>query len=146
MKISTKGRYGLRALVDLAAQTEGEPIPLIHIANRQNISLNYLEQVFGSLRKANIVKSVKGANGGYFLSRGAESITVKEILEVLEGVFTITDGESKDSGDYIKMAIQKLVWDRIDKEVNQFLEGTTLQQLVAEYNHLRNIEDIMYFI
>ena len=81
MKVSTKGRYGLRALVDMAANSQEGPISLIQTAKRQNISLNYLEQVFGVLRKAGIVVSVKGAGGGYKLAKSAECITVKEILE-----------------------------------------------------------------
>ena len=85
MKISTKGRYGLRALVDMAANSGEEAVSLTLIAKRQNLSLNYLEQVFGILRKAGIVVSVKGAGGGYRLAKDAAGITVKEILEALEG-------------------------------------------------------------
>lgn len=69
MKISTKGRYGLRALADLAGHDNGEPIALASIAQRQKLSLNYLEQVFSVLRKAGIVKSLKGVNGGYRLAK-----------------------------------------------------------------------------
>ena len=77
MKVSTKGRYGLRAMVDMAANSKEGPTSLVQTAKRQNISLNYLEQVFGILRKAGIVVSVKGAGGGYKLSRSAADITVK---------------------------------------------------------------------
>ena len=69
MKVSTKGRYGLRALVDLTVSTIDAPVPLADIAGRQNISLNYLEQVFGQLRRAGIVRSIKGSGGGYRLER-----------------------------------------------------------------------------
>ena len=74
MKVSTKGRYGLRALVDLAAYSEKGKIPLSEIAKRQNLSLNYLEQMFGILRRAGIVKSAKGPSGGYMLARDALSL------------------------------------------------------------------------
>ncbi len=97
MKISTKGRYGLRALADLAAYSQGEPIALAMVAARQKISLNYLEQVFGQLRKAGLVRSIKGPSGGYLLAKPAKDITVKEILEVLEGplpAITTRDTES----------------------------------------------------
>lgn len=80
MKVSTRGRYGLRALVDMTIHSNNAPVSLVQVANRQKISLNYLEQVFGTLRKAGIVVSVKGAGGGYKLARDAESITVKEVL------------------------------------------------------------------
>lgn len=92
MKVSTRGRYGLRALVDMTIHSNNAPVSLVQVANRQKISLNYLEQVFGTLRKAGIVVSVKGAGGGYKLARDAESITVKEVLEALEGTFSIIDG------------------------------------------------------
>ena len=75
MKVSTRGRYGLRALVDMTIHSNNAPVSLVQVANRQKISLNYLEQVFGTLRKAGIVVSVKGAGGGYKLARDAESIT-----------------------------------------------------------------------
>lgn len=144
MKVSTKGRYGLRALVDLAVNTVDTPVPLADIAGRQKISLNYLEQVFGQLRRAGIVRSIKGAGGGYRLAKGAEQITVKEILEVLEGPFSIVES-SESSADPLQRAIRNLVWDEIDRQVNRFLENTTLCDLAREYEKSRQ-EEIMYFI
>lgn len=147
MKISTKGRYGLRALVDLSANAKEEPIALAMIAKRQNLSLNYLEQVFGTLRKAHIVKSIKGAGGGYLLAKDSSSITVKEVFEALEGSFSIADSnDSEDEQDYIKQAIKSLVWNHIDKAVNGFLEDTTLEKLVNEYNQLKQSGNEMYYI
>lgn len=146
MKISTKGRYGLRALVDMSANSQDGPISLIHTAKRQNISLNYLEQVFGMLRKAGIVISVKGAGGGYMLARSAGSITVKEILEALEGELSIVDKTSDDKQDAIHCAIQELVWDEIDKQVNEFLGHRTLEQLVQEYRENLDYKSNMYYI
>ena len=129
MKISTKGRYGLRALVDLAGHDNGEPIALASIAQRQKLSLNYLEQVFSVLRKAGIVKSLKGVNGGYRLAKKADDITVKEVLEVLEGKFSIVD----EYADDVQEAIKTLVWDQINTRVNQLLEEKTLKQLMASF-------------
>lgn len=131
MKISTRGRYGLRALVDLAKHDKGEPIALSSIAERQKLSLNYLEQVFGFLRKAEIVRSIKGASGGYCLGRSAGEITVKEVLEVLEGKFSIVDkGGDNIHSDEVEQAIDSLVWDRINHQVNTLLENRTLEQLM----------------
>lgn len=146
MKVSTKGRYGLRALADMAAQTNQAPVPLAAIAKRQNISLNYLEQVFGQLRKAGILKSVKGPNGGYLLAREAKDIRVKEILEVLEGPFSIVDQTETEDMDALQKAIKSLVWDEIDKQVNEFLESRTLSQLAEEYQGLKQGEDMMFYI
>lgn len=147
MKISTKGRYGLRALTDLAAHIEGEPISLASVAKRQNLSLNYLEQVFGTLRKAGIVKSIKGPQGGYLLTREASKITVQEILEALEGKFSIVDtGTEQAEMDAVEKAIQELVWSQIDEKVNLFLSERTLSQLVEEYRQQKEGEEMMYYI
>ena len=85
MRISTKGKYGLRAMVDLAVHSADSPIPLSSIAERQDLSLGYMEQVFSVLRKAGLVKSIKGAQGGYILAEDAASITVGDVLRALEG-------------------------------------------------------------
>ena len=146
MKISTKGRYGLRARVDMAVYAEEEPISLIQVANRQKISLNYLEQVFGTLRRAGIVVSIKGASGGYKLARDAQSITVREILEALEGEFSIIDRHTGEEPDAVQRAIAELVWDEIDRQVNTFLSERTLAQLVSEYQKNLDYNANMYYI
>ena len=146
MKLSTKGRYGLRALVDLAANEAGEAVSLAQTAKRQKLSLNYLEQVFGMLRRAGIVVGVKGSNGGFRLARSMDDITVKEILEALEGKFSIADGTGEDGQDPVQNALRDLLWDEIDRKINQFLREKTLGSLVREYR--RNLEKgtIMYYI
>ena len=146
MKLSTKGRYGLRALVDLAANEAGEAVSLAQTAKRQKLSLNYLEQVFGMLRRAGIVVGVKGSNGGFRLARSMDDITVKEILEALEGKLSIADGAGEDTQDPVQNALRDLLWDEIDRKINQFLREKTLGSLVREYR--RNLEKgtIMYYI
>ena len=146
MKLSTKGRYGLRALGDLAANEAGEAVSLAQTAKRQKLSLNYLEQVFGMLRRAGIVVGVKGSNGGFRLARSMDDITVKEILEALEGKFSIADGAGEDTQDPVQNALRDLLWDEIDRKINQFLREKTLGSLVREYR--RNLEKgtIMYYI
>ena len=147
MKISTKGRYGLRALADLAVYSQGEPIALAMVAARQKISLNYLEQVFGQLRKAGLVRSIKGPSGGYLLAKPAKDITVKEILEVLEGPFSIVGEDIDRSGqDAMQLAIKSLVWDEIDARINEFMEKRTLEHLVNEYRSYQDSQDMMYYI
>lgn len=146
MKVSTKGRYGLRAMVDMAANSQEGPISLVQTAKRQNISLNYLEQVFGILRKAGIVVSVKGAGGGYKLARSASEITVKEILEALEGEFSIIDKTAETEMDAVQRAIQELVWDEIDSKVNELLGERTLGELVREYQENLDYSSNMYYI
>lgn len=148
MKVSTKGRYGLRALVDLTINSEVSHVSLISIAERQNISSNYLEQVFAALRKAGIVKSIKGSQGGYILADKPANITVAQIIKVLEGDFNIADETIYDDGeqDNIQLAVQSLVWDRVNKEMTQILNSVTLEQLANEYRKLNADTRAMYYI
>lgn len=148
MKVSTKGRYGLRALVDLAVFSSDNHVSLVSIAERQKISLNYLEQVFATLRKAGIVKSIKGAQGGYIIGDKAENIKISFVIKVLEGEFNIVDESIyKDENiDNVQLAIKKLVWDKINDKVNYYLERTTLEDLANEYKRLNNMEPEMYYI
>ena len=138
MKLSTKGRYGLRALVDLAANDAEGTVSLAQIAQRQKLSLNYLEQVFGMLRRAGIIIGVKGSNGGFRLAGDMEKITVREVLEALEGEFSIVDRTGEEEQDMVQAALRTLLWDEIDRKVNLFLEEKTLGSLVREYR--RNLE------
>ena len=132
MKISTKGRYGLRALVDLAVNVSGQPVPLTAIAARQRMSVNYLEQVFGQLRRGGILQSTKGAGGGYNLSRDPSCITVREILEVLEGPFCITNADRDGREDKISRAVRALLWEEIDRRTACLLEEKTLNDLIKK--------------
>ena len=85
VKLSTKGRYGLRAIVDLAKYSENEPVSIGSIAERQDISERYLEQLMAKLKKADLVKSIRGAGGGYVLAKAAEDISAGDVLRALEG-------------------------------------------------------------
>ena len=85
MKLSTKGRYGVKAMVDLAINYGEEPVSIKSISERQSISEYYLEQLFSTLRRAELIKSIRGAQGGYILNRSPEQITIHQIIEVLEG-------------------------------------------------------------
>ncbi len=141
MKLSTRGRYGLRALVDLAANAGEGTASLVQTARRQKLSLNYLEQVFASLRRAGIVTTVKGAGGGYALARDMDEITVKEVIEALEGEISIADEAAGVREDEVQSAIRSLLWDEIDRQVEKLLAGRTLGSLVREYEYKRKKDD-----
>ena len=131
MKLSKKSRYGLRALIDLAVNSRTELVSLGSIAQRNDISAQYLEHVFSALRKAHIVKSMKGSQGGYFLERDPKEITVAQIVEALEGTYDLEDEVDRNSverGD--QEAIQHLIIDRINDCVQEILEDVTLKDLV----------------
>ncbi|MBU3216149.1 Rrf2 family transcriptional regulator [Clostridium estertheticum] len=147
MNISTKGRYGLRAMVDIAVHSFGDYIPLKIIAERQAISENYLEQVFSILRKANLVKSARGSQGGYTLSTEASKITVGEVLRILEGDLNIAGDDDGASGldNNIKVCIDTIIWQEVNKQINKVMDSVTLQDLVEKYKSL-NAEYTLDFI
>jgi len=148
MKISTKGRYGLRAMVDLAVYSGGDHISLKNIAERQNISEGYLEQVFSSLRKSGLINSIKGSQGGYVLADKPERITVGQILRVLEGNLSVIDEKSmgEKTNDRIEDCIRYAVWNEINRSIDSVVDKITLEQLVGEYGKMLNQEVNMYYI
>ena len=147
MKLSKKSRYGLRALIDLAVNSRTELVSLGSIAQRNDISAQYLEHVFSALRKAHLVKSMKGSQGGYFLERDPKEITVAQIVEALEGTYDLEDEVDRNSverGD--QEAIQHLIIDRINDCVQEILEDVTLKDLVDAYEGYRDSVEGMYYI
>lgn len=122
MKISTKGRYGLMLLVDLAAHDCGSPIPLKAIAERQGLSEHYLEQLIAPLRNAGFVKSIRGAYGGYVLAKSKQEVTPADVILTLEGPLEIVDGEFHDGLDEL--------WANLRTSILSVLESVTLQDLI----------------
>lgn len=144
MKVSTKGRYGLRAMIDLALYSKNELVPLASIAERQNISKSYLEQVFSALRKSGLVKSLKGAQGGYTLSSDPNHITVGMILGALEGDLSVVPSEDDVATNRIESYIRENIWNRIDEKVFEFIDNVTLQDIMDDY--LKMDPAPMYYI
>ncbi len=147
MKLSKKSRYGLRALIDLAVNSRTELVSLGSIAQRNDISAQYLEHVFSALRKAHIVKSMKGSQGGYFLERDPKEITVAQIVEASEGTYDLEDEVDRNNverGD--QEAIQHLIIDRINDCVQEILEDVTLKDLVDAYEGYQDSVEGMYYI
>jgi Rrf2 family protein len=147
MKLSTKGRYGLRSMLDLAVYSNGDHVALNAIAERQNISPNYLEQVFSTLRKAGLVNSVKGAQGGYILADSPSRITVGSILRALEGKLAIA-GENDDieAKNQLEYCLRTKVWDAINDSINTVVDSVTLEDLVVEYQKLAGNMSFMFYI
>lgn len=147
MKISTKGRYGLRAMIDLAIHSNGTHVPLFNIAERQGISAIYLEQVFSTLRKAGLVKSVKGAQGGYLLADVPEKMSVGVILRALEGDLSVVDEQDiKSSESLVSECIKVEVWDKIDESISELVDNISLQDLLKEHRLLNEKKNPMYYI
>lgn len=144
MKISTKGRYGLKALIDLAMYANSEVVTLKSISERQNISEGYLEQIFSVLRKNGLVIGRKGAQGGYSLSKPVSDITIGEILRVLEGELGLVDVKKSAPADKLEKCINENLWNIINENINNYFDGITLEDLVNKYRTER--ENIIYFI
>lgn len=136
MKLSTKGRYGLRAVLDIAVHSDEEAVALSQIAERQGISMNYLEQLIAKLKKAGIVNGIRGAQGGYLLAVPAEEISVGAILRALEGDLNPVDCSEVNKGEGIcsnsDSCVTKYVWKRISDSINDAVDGIKLSELVAE--------------
>ena len=146
MKLSNKCRYGLRALVDLSTRTSQEYVVLATLASDNNISQQYLEQVFAALRRAGIVLGVKGAQGGYKLNRPASEIKVSDILIALDGEYKIEPESAQTSGLPASMAIQSLVIDQINQHLDEVLKNVTLEDLTKVYIEYRDFDQSMFYI
>lgn len=143
MKISTKGRYGLRALIDLAINIDSEAISIKAISERQNISERYLEQIFSLLRKAGIIVGRKGAQGGYVLGKNINELTILEILKVLEGDSIFIDINDKEENE-VEEFINKNLWREINSKIENYFSSITLEDLVDEYR--KSKDNIIYYI
>ncbi|WP_380052025.1 Rrf2 family transcriptional regulator [Falsihalocynthiibacter sp. SS001] len=134
MKLSTKGRYAMVALADLALQPAGKPTSLSEISKRQDISLPYLEQLFVRLRRAELVTSVRGPGGGYQLARSADSIRVAEILGAVDETVSAMHKGAGASGGASGSRAQSLtnrLWEGLSAHVYVFLHQTRLSDVVA---------------
>ena len=131
MKVSTKGRYALRLMLDLAVNNTGEPISLKDIARRQGISDKYLEQIISVLNKAKYVKSIRGAQGGYILTKKPEEYTIGMILRLTEGSLApVACVEEDNACDKIHACATVLVWQKRNEAINDVVDHMTLQDLV----------------
>ncbi len=148
MKVSTKGRYGLRAIVDLAVYSKGGYTTLNSIAERQGISEKYLEQVFNALKKAGMVKSIKGSRGGYMLACDSASTTVGDVLRVLEGELSVVEPLRQEAGiqDVMEKFLEKNVWSKINHRISSVLNSLTIEDLVNEYRKKMEASSLIYYI
>jgi len=137
MRLSTKGRYGVTAMFDLAVHYGEGAIPLKDIAARQGLSEHYLEQLVAPLRRAGLIRSLRGAQGGYLLARRPEAITVGDIIRVLEGQIAPVDCVAADSGsesccERADNCATRAVWCRLRDSINTVLDSFTLADLCRE--------------
>ncbi len=136
MKFSTRARYGLRAMLELAMNYHTcKPLPLFLIAQRQGVSEGYLEQMMTYLRKGGLVRSVRGAQGGYLLARAPAGITAGEIVRSLEGPLGPTDCVNEDDPEQCErggQCVTQGLWEKVRESVAEVLDNTTLEDLCKE--------------
>ena len=132
MKLSTKGRYAVMAMADLGTNSNGSPVSLADIAKRQEISLSYLEQLFGKLRKSGVVKSVRGPGGGYLLARESDRIRVSDIILAVDEPLTATrctvdssEGCRSDRG----RCLTHDLWQSLSHQIYLYLNSITLEEV-----------------
>lgn len=148
MRMSTKGRYGLRAMLDLAVNSKGGPVAIKDVAERQDLSSNYMEQIFSTLRKSGLVKSIKGAQGGYILAHDPSKLIVGDILRALEGDMNILDEDTQQTEipDNMETFLKISVWSKINECINSVIDSITLEDLIVQFKKICSQEEFMYYI
>lgn len=133
MRMSTKAQYAVRALVSLNLTSNGEPVSIKDISARENISLNYLEQLFVKLRRGDIVRSVRGPGGGYVLARSAAEIRVDQIIDTVEETLVpVSCMEADGSCKCTSECATHSVWQGLGNQIRSFLASMTLEDLTNE--------------
>ena len=132
MRLSTTARYSLRALSDLCTRPNNEPVSVSDIASRQNIPVNYLEQLFGKLRRGGILESVRGSQGGYLLARPEGEITIADILQALGEPFIFGSCQTEKGCENAVTCPTFNLWRKVKGSVDEILRTTTLEDIVGE--------------
>jgi Rrf2 family transcriptional regulator, iron-sulfur cluster assembly transcription factor len=132
MRLTTKGRYAVTAMLDLAINRGQEPITLADISQRQGISLSYLEQLFSKLRKHGLVSSARGPGGGYRLSRGAETIAIADVIAAVDESVDATRCKGLQNCHDARACLTHQLWTDLSEQIREFLSGITLAQVVEK--------------
>ncbi|NLI91495.1 MAG: Rrf2 family transcriptional regulator [Peptococcaceae bacterium] len=145
MKLSTKGRYGLRAILDVAMNQHLGPVTIHSVAQRQEISERYLEQLLITLKQNGLIKSIRGFQGGYVLNKEPKDISVGDVVRALEGpiapVECVDDGK-QGSCSRMDFCVTKIVWNDLKIAINQVLDSYSLEDLIEE---ARNMQENAYY-
>ena len=147
MKLSTKSRYAIRALLDLALHQEEQPVLLKDIAQRQQISLNYLEHLITPLVAAGILLSTRGPKGGVSLGKPLDEVKMSEVIQLLEGsIAPVECVNNPDICERSETCVTRDVWSEMKDAINSVLESTTLMNLVERQKNKERHEEVMYYI
>ena len=133
MQLTTKGRYAVTAMLDLASNDSSRPVTLDMISQRQNISLSYLEQLFAKLRKASLVKSIRGPGGGYLLNVNPVDVTLTEIIEAVDENIDLRRCHGAKNCLRGKQCLSHHLWCEVSDQIRGFLSSRNLQQVIDDY-------------
>lgn len=134
MKISTKGRYGTRAMVDIGENYGKGPVSLRELAERQGISMKYMEQIVPLLKTSGLVRSTRGARGGYVLARAPRDISLRDIVQALEGSWSLVDCLDDDNlCARSEKCVTYEIWDDLNKAIHNILDTTSLQDVIDRH-------------
>ena len=139
MKLSTKSRYGLKAILDIALYSDNGTVSISEISDRTKILVNYLEQLIPRLKKAQLVTSIRGAQGGYRLAKDAKLISVGEILRALEGDLALVNCVSEDNDNSCESAglcVTKYVWQKVNTSITNTVDNMMLSELVEQSRNI----------
>lgn len=134
MRLTTKGRYAVTAMLDLAFHYDGNPVKLADIAQRQEISLSYLEQLFVQLRRSGLVESTRGPGGGYCLTRVADYISVVDVISAVDEKVNATRCAGKRNCQGEERCLTHDLWSDLEEQISQFLTGVSLGQLLKRHS------------
>lgn len=135
MKLSTKGRYALRAMVDLAAHSEDGPVPRKEIAARQDISPHYMEQLFAKLRDAGLIEAIRGPGGGYLLAKAPDQITAGEVVRAVEDILAPVPCLGPNPDQQCERAAKcptRRIWKELGERVSEYLDSMTVAELCED--------------
>jgi len=145
MRLTTKGRYAVTAMLDLSLNYGLGAITLADISERQGISLSYLEQLFARLRKQGLVSSSRGPGGGYRLSRTAETITVLDVISAVDEKVDTTQCEGRQNCHGDEKCLSHELWQSLSDQIRVYLDGITLAEVVSSYEQKRSGEKVIQF-
>jgi Rrf2 family iron-sulfur cluster assembly transcriptional regulator len=150
MRLTTKGRYAVTAMLDLVLHSQNTPVTLTEIATRQTISLSYLEQLFSRLRKADLVKGVRGPGGGYRIRQTPELISIASIIEAVNEPIDSTKCGGEENCQHDSICLTHDLWAGLSDHIQDYLSQITLADLIAQRDERRNIvkcsESIVKFV
>ena len=141
MRLSTKGQYAVRAMTVVAMHEAQGPVPLRFVAEIEDISAQYLEQIFMELRRAKLVSGQRGAKGGYTLARPAEAITAGDIVQAVEGPIKLVDCDHAGGCERVHVCATYELWNKVSESMRQVMDGATLRDLANWANKKQEARD-----